>query len=159
MTFRVGIGYDVHQLAKGHELWLGGVLVPHDKGAVGHSDADVILHAICDALLGALALGDIGKHFPDTDSAWKGADSKDLLKKVMLLVKEKGYSPNNVDCALCLEKPKIAPYIPEMCEVIGQIMELPPDAVSVKATTNEKMGYVGREEGVNAQAIVSLSKS
>ena len=158
MTFRVGIGFDVHQLAVGHELWLGGVKVPHSKGSVGHSDADVILHAICDALLGALALGDIGKHFPDTDDQWKGADSKDLLRHVMGLIKEKGYRPGNVDCALCLEKPKIAPYIPAMMEVIGEIMELPTDAVSVKATTNEKMGYVGREEGVNAQAIVSLYK-
>lgn len=156
--FRVGIGFDVHRLAEGHELWLGGVLIPHAKGAVGHSDADVILHAICDALLGALALGDIGKHFPDTDDKWKGADSKDLLRHVMTLVTEKGYKPGNVDCALCLEKPKIAPHIPAMMAVIGEIMNLPADAVSIKATTNEQMGYVGREEGVNAQAVVSLYK-
>jgi 2-C-methyl-D-erythritol 2,4-cyclodiphosphate synthase len=158
MSFRVGIGFDVHQLAEGYDLWLGGIKVPHSKGAVGHSDADVILHAICDALLGALALGDIGKHFPDTDDRWKGADSKKLLEHVVGLVREKGYRPNNVDCALCLEKPKIAPHIPQMVAVIAGILELDQSAVSIKATTNEKMGYVGREEGVNAQAIVSLSK-
>ncbi len=158
MTFRVGIGFDVHQLAEGYDLWLGGVKIPHTKGAVGHSDADVVLHAICDALLGAAALGDIGKHFPDTEDKWKGADSKNLLRHVMALIKAKGYRAGNVDCALCLEKPKIAPHIPAMMQVIGEIMELPQDAVSIKATTNEKMGYVGREEGVNAQAVVSLYK-
>lgn len=159
MSFRVGIGYDVHQLAEGYDLWLGGVKVPHTKGAVGHSDADVVLHAICDALLGALALGDIGKHFPDTDDKWKGADSKMLLAHVMELVNAKGYKAVNVDCALCLEKPKIAPFIPQMVEVIGGLMDLNADSVSVKATTNEKMGYVGREEGVNAQAVVSVEKA
>lgn len=157
-TIRIGQGIDVHQLVEGRPFWLGGILVPHSKGALGHSDADVLLHAISDALLGAAGLGDIGKHFPDTDAKWKGADSKVLLRKVFHLIQEQGWSITNIDASLLLEKPKIAPYIPEMRQVIAEILELQHEAVSIKATTNEKMGYVGREEGVTAFAVCLLWK-
>ena len=155
---RIGFGFDVHQLAPGHDLWLGGIKVPSEKGAVGHSDADVLLHAICDAILGALALGDIGKHFPDTDQSIKGIDSKILLAKVITLMQEKGYRIGNIDATLCLQKPKIMPYVPMMCEVIAGICHIGSEDVSVKATTNEKMGFIGREEGVTAYAVVLLLK-
>ena len=156
--YRIGQGVDFHQLVTGRDLWLGGVKIPHDKGAKGHSDADVILHAICDALLGALSLGDIGTQFPDTSAEFKNIDSKILLQRSYDLIRAKGYSVVNVDATLCLEKPKIKPYVPEMQRVIAAILELGDDAVSIKATTTEKMGFVGREEGVVAYASALLMK-
>jgi 2-C-methyl-D-erythritol 2,4-cyclodiphosphate synthase len=155
---RIGFGFDVHQLSEGYDLWLGGIKIPHSKGAVGHSDADVLLHAICDAILGALALGDIGKHFPDTDAAYKGADSKMLLSHVIGLMKNKGYKVGNIDATLCLEKPKIMPFVDQMRQTIAGICNVTIDDVSVKATTNETMGYVGRMDGVNAYAVALLLK-
>ena len=151
---RTGIGYDVHQLAEGLPLWLGGVQIPHTIGLVGHSDADVLIHAICDALLGAAALGDIGKHFPDNDPAYKGIDSKILLAKVCELLKNKGYKIGNIDAILCMQKPKVAPYIQTMRETLARVMGLDVDAVSVKATTTEHLGFECREEGISAIAIV-----
>jgi 2-C-methyl-D-erythritol 2,4-cyclodiphosphate synthase len=159
MTLRVGFGFDTHRLVEGRELWLGGVLVPHVTGALGHSDADVLLHAICDALLGAAGLGDIGHHFPDTDAQWKGADSKKLLARVMHLLHKGGWSIGNVDCTLVLERPKIQPHIEAMRAVIAPILGAEPDAISIKATTNEKMGFVGREEGVCAYAVALITKA
>ena len=156
MKFRTGIGYDVHQLAEGMPLWLGGVKVPHTKGLVGHSDADVLIHAICDALLGAAALGDIGKHFPDNDPAYKGIDSKILLRKVCELLKDKGYIIGNVDAILCMQKPKVAPYIQAMRETLATVMQTDVDTVSVKATTTEHLGFEGREEGISAIANVLI---
>lgn len=152
MNFRVGIGYDVHQLKDGEEFWLGGILIPHTKGAVGHSDADVLIHTICDALLGAANLGDIGKHFPDTSNAFKGIDSKILLKKVDELLRENGYTIGNIDSTVCLQKPKLAPHIPTMIKTIAQVLDIEENKVSVKATTTEKLGFVGKEEGVSALA-------
>ncbi len=157
--FRVGFGFDVHQLVEGREFWLGGVLVPHHVGALGHSDADVLLHALCDALLGAAGLGDIGRHFPDTDDRWKGADSKLLLKQVVRLLGEKGWQVGNVDCTLILEKPRIMPHLPAMRAIIAPILGVAEDAVSIKATTNEKLGYVGRQEGVAAHAVALIQKA
>ncbi|MFT3979924.1 MAG: 2-C-methyl-D-erythritol 2,4-cyclodiphosphate synthase [Ferruginibacter sp.] len=159
MSYRIGYGIDFHQLQEGREFWLGGVQVPHTKGAVGHSDADVLLHAICDALLGALALGDIGIHFPNTDDSYKNIDSKILLQKTYELIRNKGYHVVNIDTTVCLEKPKIAGYIPAMQEAITRILEIDTDRISVKATTTEKMGFAGREEGVFANACALLSKS
>ena len=159
MSFRIGSGIDFHRLAEGRDLWIGGVQIPHHKGAVGHSDADVLLHAICDALLGALALGDIGVHFPDTDPAYKGIDSKLLLQKTFSLVSDRGYKVVNVDSTLCLEKPKIKPWVPRMQEVIASILGLQPGDVSVKATTTEQMGFAGREEGLMAMATVLLTRA
>ena len=159
MSFRIGTGIDFHQLAEGSALWIGGVHIPHHKGAVGHSDADVLLHAICDALLGALALGDIGEHFPNTDPAYKGIDSKILLSKCVQLIHSKGYRVVNVDATLCLEAPKIRPYVKSMQAAIAPLMAIEPDAVSVKATTTEKMGFAGREEGLMATATVLLQQS
>lgn len=156
--YRIGQGIDFHQLAEGRELWLGGVLIPHTKGAVGHSDADVLLHAICDAMLGALALGDIGKHFPDTDMSFKGIDSKILLKRSYDLIREKGYKLVNVDSTLLLQAPKIKPFVPQMQEAIANILELTIDDVSIKATTTEHLSFIGREEGVVATANVLLVK-
>ncbi len=158
MTFRVGQGTDVHRLVEGRELWLGGIRIEHSKGALGHSDADVLLHAICDALLGAAGLGDIGHHFPDTDMRWKDADSKVLLKQVMTLLHEQGWSVGNVDSTLLLERPKIKPYIPAMRTVIAGLLGVEENAVSIKATTNEGMGYVGREEGVCAHAVALIQR-
>lgn len=154
--FRTGIGYDVHQLAEGLPLWLGGVRIPHKKGLVGHSDADVLIHAICDALLGAAALGDIGQHFPDNDPAYKGIDSKILLGRVCELLKTKSYTIGNVDAILCMQKPKVAPYIQAMRETLAGVMQIDVDAVSVKATTTEHLGFEGREEGISAIANVLL---
>ena len=154
--FRTGIGYDVHQLAEGLPLWLGGVRIPHTKGLVGHSDADVLIHAICDALLGAAALGDIGQHFPDNDPAYKGIDSKILLGRVCELLKTKSYTIGNVDAILCMQKPKVAPYIQAMRETLAGVMQIDVDAVSVKATTTEHLGFEGREEGISAIANVLL---
>ena len=158
MRFRIGSGVDFHQLKEGRELWLGGILIPHHKGAVGHSDADVLLHAICDAILGALALGDIGKHFPDTDAQFKNMDSKILLKRTFALMREKGYRVVNVDSTLNLQAPKIAGYVPSMCEIIAKILEVSFEDVSIKATTAEKLGFVGREEGVQAFSTVLLNR-
>ncbi len=156
MKIRVGSGIDFHRLVEGRELWLGGVLVPHTKGALGHSDADVLLHAICDAMLGALALGDIGKHFPDTDPAYKGIDSKILLKRTNELIQSKGWRVSNIDSTLCLEKPKIKPYVTQMQETIASIVGVTTNEVSIKATTTEQMGFAGREEGLVAYATVLL---
>lgn len=159
MSFRVGFGFDAHRLVEGRELWLGGVKVPHTVGALGHSDADVLLHAICDALLGAAGLGDIGQHFPDTDVRWKGADSKVLLKRVVELIAEKGWRTGNVDATLVLERPKIKPHIEAMRAVIAPILGVQVDAVSIKATTNEKLGHIGREEGLAAHAVALIERS
>lgn len=159
MSLRIGTGIDFHQLAEGYPLWIGGIQIPHHKGAVGHSDADVLLHAICDALLGALALGDIGLHFPNTDPAYKNIDSKILLSHCMQLVKDKGYQVVNVDATLCLEAPKIRPYVATMQQTIAPLLGVAVDAVSIKATTTEKMGFAGREEGLMAQATVLLQHS
>ena len=158
MAYRIGTGIDFHQLTAGRDLWIGGVHIPHTKGAVGHSDADVLLHAICDALLGALSLGDIGKHFPDTDASLKNIDSKILLAKTFQLISNKGYCVINVDSTICLETPKIMPYAEAMREVISSILEIEIDDVSIKATTTEKMGFAGREEGLFANATVLLKK-
>ncbi len=158
MCYRIGTGIDFHQLAKGRELWIGGVLIPHSKGAVGHSDADVLLHAICDAMLGALCLGDIGKHFPDTDNSFKNIDSKILLQQVFLLIKEKGYKVVNIDSTICLENPKVMPYAAAMQKAISTILEVSENDISIKATTTEKMGFAGREEGLFANATVLLQK-
>lgn len=155
---RIGQGVDFHQLVEGRDLFIGGVKIPHNKGALGHSDADVLLHAICDALLGALALGDIGTHFPDTSAEFKGIDSKILLQRTMTLVADKGYHVNNIDAMLCLEKPKIKPYVSEMQSTIARICGVEIEDISVKATTTESMGFVGREEGLYAQATVLLVK-
>lgn len=159
MTIRTGIGYDVHQLRDGLPLWLGGVQVPHTKGLLGHSDADVLIHAICDALLGAAALGDIGKHFPDSDPAYKGIDSKILLANVCVLLKDNGYSIGNIDSILCMQKPKVAPFIPAMRETLAATMGIAIDKVSVKATTTEHLGFEGREEGISAIANVLITKN
>ncbi len=158
MSFRIGFGVDFHQLVAGRDLWIGGVKVPFHLGAKGHSDADVLLHAICDAMLGAAALGDIGVHFPDTSADFKNIDSKILLARSMDLIAAKGYKVVNVDSTLCLEEPKIKPYVPEMQQVISGILQLELDAVSVKATTTEKMGFVGRGEGLVAYASVLLTR-
>jgi len=155
---RVGFGFDVHQLVPGRELWLGGVQIPHSVGALGHSDADVLLHALCDALLGALALGDIGQHFPNTDQKWKGADSKVLLAAVVDLVHAATWKVGNVDCTLVMERPKILPHVLEMRTVISKLLQVPLDAVSIKATTNETMGFIGRQEGVVAHAVATVVK-
>jgi 2-C-methyl-D-erythritol 2,4-cyclodiphosphate synthase len=152
MSFRIGSGIDFHQLEEGREFWLGGVKIPFNKGAVGHSDADVLLHAICDALLGALNLGDIGIHFPNTDAAYKNIDSKILLQKTLELVKNKNYHIVNIDSTICLQEPKISAYTNEMCKIISSILEISVDDISIKATTTEHMGFVGRGEGIVAYA-------
>ncbi|MFN8211112.1 MAG: 2-C-methyl-D-erythritol 2,4-cyclodiphosphate synthase [Bacteroidales bacterium] len=157
MNLRTGQGIDFHRLEQGLKLWLGGVNIPSDKGCVAHSDGDVLIHAICDALLGAAGLGDIGHHFPDTSAEYRGIDSKILLKKTVDLLKQKGYSIVNVDSTICLEAPKISPYVTEMRNVLSQILSIAPDNVSVKATTTEKMGFTGRGEGVIAIAAVLIS--
>ena len=158
MAIRIGFGTDFHQLVTGRDLWIGGIKIPHHKGALGHSDADVLLHAICDAMLGALGLGDIGFHFPDTSNEFKGIDSKILLRKSFDLIVKEGYKIVNIDSTLCLELPKIKPYVQEMREAISSILDLSPNEVSIKATTTEKMGFVGREEGLVAYAVVLLEK-
>ncbi len=158
MTHRIGYGFDVHRLGPGRELWLGGVKIPSGTGAIGHSDADVLLHAVCDALLGAAALGDIGRHFPDRDPRWKNADSKKLLKKVVDLLRTAGWSVGNVDCTLVLEKPRIAPHVGKMRKAMAPILGVGIDAVSIKATTNEGMGFIGRGEGVCAHAVALIGK-
>ncbi|HEU4962506.1 MAG TPA: 2-C-methyl-D-erythritol 2,4-cyclodiphosphate synthase [Bacilli bacterium] len=153
---RVGMGYDVHQLVEGRPLILGGVVIPHDKGLLGHSDADVLLHAVKDALLGAIGEGDIGRHFPDTDERFKGADSVELLTHVWGMVKERGYQLGNLDCVVMAQKPKLAPYIDEMRGVLARELDAELGQINVKATTTEKLGFVGREEGMAAQAVVLL---
>lgn len=156
MAFRIGSGVDYHRLVTGRDLWIGGVKIPHHKGALGHSDADVLLHAICDAMLGALALGDIGFHFPDTDNSFKDIDSKILLKKTTELIEARGYKVVNIDSTLCLEAPKIKLYVPQMQQVIADIVHVAVGDISVKATTTEHLGFIGREEGLKAYATVLL---
>jgi 2-C-methyl-D-erythritol 2,4-cyclodiphosphate synthase len=158
MSYRIGTGIDFHQLVEGRDLWIGGVKIPHNKGALGHSDADVLLHAICDAMLGALCLGDIGKHFPDTDTSLKNIDSKILLEKTFSLIKQKGFKIVNIDSTICLEKPKVMPYASAMQDAIAGILEINRNDISIKATTTEKMGFAGREEGLFANASVLLQK-
>ncbi len=155
---RIGFGFDVHQLVEGIPFWLGGVLIPHSKGAKGHSDADVLIHAICDAFLGAANLGDIGVHFPDSDAKYKGIDSKILLAHCYKLVEEKGYKLGNIDCTLVLEQPKIMKYAPEMKTALAKILATDIDNISIKATTNETMGFIGRQEGLVAYAAVLIEK-
>jgi 2-C-methyl-D-erythritol 2,4-cyclodiphosphate synthase len=158
MNIRIGQGIDFHQLKTGLNLWLGGVKIPSEKGCLAHSDGDVLLHAICDALLGAAGLKDIGYYFPDTDNKYKNIDSKILLKNTFDLISQKGYIVNNIDATICLEKPKISPFIQEMKETISAIVETEPDDIAVKATTMEKLGFIGKEEGIAAIAVVLLSK-
>ena len=153
---RIGQGYDVHQLEPGLEFWLGGIEIPHAQGALGHSDADVIIHVICDALLGAANLRDIGFHFPDNDPQFKQIDSKILLKEVVELVEKKGYQVGNVDVTVCLQAPKISKYIPTMIQCLAEVMQLDQDRISIKATTTEKLGFVGREEGISALAVAMI---
>ena len=155
---RIGSGIDFHQLVEGRDLWIGGVKIPHSKGALGHSDADVLLHAICDALLGAACLGDIGVHFPDTSNEFKNIDSKILLHTTVALIKAEGYSIGNIDSTLCLQAPKIKPYVPQMQETIAAICGITVKDISIKATTTETMGFVGREEGLVAYATVLLEE-
>ncbi len=158
MAFRIGIGYDVHRLEEGPDFYLGGIKINHSKGAVGHSDADTLIHAICDALLGAANLGDIGIHFPDTSEEYKGIDSKILLKKIVEIISKKGYSIGNIDSTIVLQKPKISKYIPRMKKILAATMKINIDDISVKATTTEYLGYTGKEEGVIAHAVVLLVK-
>ena len=155
---RIGYGYDVHALAPNESLWLGGIEIPHSLGTVAHSDGDVLIHAICDALLGALALRDIGYHFPDTSADFKGADSKELLRKVIQMVRANGYEVSNIDSTLCAQRPKLSPYIEQMQSKLAEVLEVNIDQVSVKATTTEKLGFVGVEEGMSAHAVVLLFK-
>ena len=156
MIIRVGNGYDVHRLADGLDLWIGGCRIAHSKGAVAHSDGDVLIHAICDALLGAAALRDIGCHFPDTDPKYKGIDSKQLLEKTAALVRNAGYEIGNIDTTVCLQQPKIGEYIPQMQQTLAAVLQIDDTQISVKATTTEKLGFVGREEGIAAYAVVLL---
>ncbi len=158
MRLRTGIGFDVHQLVPERKLILGGIEIPHDKGCLAHSDGDVLIHAICDALLGAASLGDIGTHFPDTDSLYRDIDSRILLEKVLILIKDKGFEICNLDCVVTLQKPKIKEFIPAIRAEIAGILKTAADDVSVKATTTEKLGFTGREEGIAAWAVVLLSK-
>ncbi|MBL7968010.1 MAG: 2-C-methyl-D-erythritol 2,4-cyclodiphosphate synthase [Prolixibacteraceae bacterium] len=158
MNFRIGYGYDVHRLAEGETLWLGGVLVPHHKGTVAHSDGDVLIHALCDAMLGAAKLGDIGRHFPDTSAEYKNIDSKILLVKTNELIAAKGYRVGNLDVTVAAQKPKLKPFIPEMEETLAKLLNIDVDAVSIKATTTEQLGFEGREEGISVHAVVLLEK-
>lgn len=156
MNFRTGYGFDVHCLAEGETLWLGGILIPHEKGTVAHSDGDVLIHSICDALLGAARLGDIGSNFPDTSSEYKNIDSKILLARTCDLVRAKGYEISNIDSTICAQRPKLRPYIAEMENVLATVMGIETDSISVKATTTEKLGFEGREEGISAHAVVLI---
>ncbi len=158
MKIRVGFGYDVHKLGEGEELWIGGIYIPHIKGSIGHSDGDVLIHAICDALLGAANLRDIGFHFPDTSADYKGIDSKILLKRTVELIAEKGFSINNIDSTICLEKPKLKDLIPEMQKVLASVIEIDIEDIAIKATTTEKLGFVGTQEGIAAYATVLIQK-
>jgi 2-C-methyl-D-erythritol 2,4-cyclodiphosphate synthase len=159
MPYRIGFGVDFHQLAEGRELWIGGVSISHHKGAVGHSDADVLLHAICDALLGAACLGDIGVHFPDTSEEFKNIDSKILLKRTVELIRKENYTVINIDSTVCAEEPKIRPYITQMQKLIAGIIDISVNDISIKATTTERMGFIGREEGIAAYATALLQKA
>ncbi|MFW6290485.1 MAG: 2-C-methyl-D-erythritol 2,4-cyclodiphosphate synthase [Mariniphaga sp.] len=156
--YRIGQGYDVHRLAEGETLWLGGILIPHAKGTVAHSDGDVLIHAICDAMLGALSLGDIGTHFPDTSDKYKNIDSKILLAKTNELIRERGYQIINIDSTISAQQPKLKPFIAEMKQVMAGILKLEVDQLSIKATTTEKLGFEGREEGISAQAVVLIQQ-
>lgn len=158
MIIRVGMGYDVHSLAEGESLWIGGIEIPHSKGTVAHSDGDVLIHAICDALLGAAKMRDIGYHFPDTSSDFKNVDSKVLLQQCKLLIAEKGYRIGNIDATVAAQRPKLKDFIPQMEDKMAEVLELDPDAVSVKATTTERLGFEGREEGISAYATVLIQK-
>lgn len=158
MKIKVGFGFDVHQLVEGRELWLGGILLKHDKGLLGHSDADVLIHAICDALLGAANMRDIGYHFPDNAGEYKNIDSKILLKKTVDLIATKGYQIGNIDATVCAERPKLKAYIPSMQQVLAEVMGIDVDDVSIKATTTEKLGFTGREEGISAYATVLINR-
>ena len=153
---RIGFGFDVHKLVENHPFTLGGINIPHHKGAIGHSDADVLIHAICDALLGAANMGDIGLLFPDTDQKFKGIDSKILLQKVVQELSQKGYTIKNIDTTVCLQQPKIRPYIPQMQETLARTMSIPVENISIKATTTENLGYTGRQEGVSAYAVALI---
>ncbi|MFN6944997.1 MAG: 2-C-methyl-D-erythritol 2,4-cyclodiphosphate synthase [Cytophagaceae bacterium] len=159
MKVRVGFGYDVHQLKEGLDFWLGGIKIPHSHGALGHSDADVLIHVICDALLGAANMRDIGFHFPDKDPEYKGIDSKILLRKVVEIIKNNGYTIGNIDCTICLQEPKVNPYVPEMKKTLAGVMGIDEDDVSIKATTTEHLGFVGKKEGVAAYAVVLITKN
>ena len=158
-TMRIGYGFDVHRLVEGRELWIGGVKIEHDKGLLGHSDADVAIHALCDALLGAAALRDIGHHFPDTDPQYKGIDSRKLLREVIQLLDEKGYQLGNCDITICAEQPKMNPHIPAMQQQLAECMQCDPNQVSIKATTAERLGYTGRGEGIAAHAVALIVNS
>ena len=158
MSYRIGFGVDFHQLTEGRELWIGGVRIFHHKGAMGHSDADVLLHAICDALLGAACLGDIGVHFPDTSQEFKDIDSKILLKRTVELIRKENYGVINIDSTVCVEEPKIRSYITEMQKIISGIIDIAMNDISIKATTTERMGFIGRQEGIAAYATVLLTK-
>lgn len=158
MKVRVGFGYDVHRLADNRDLWLGGIKIEHSQGLLGHSDADVLIHAVCDAILGAANLRDIGFHFPDTANEYKDIDSKILLKKTLEVITEKGYRIGNIDATICAERPKINPHIPQMQKVMAEILQISVDDISIKATTSEKMGFVGREEGFAAYAVALIEK-
>lgn len=158
MKIRVGFGFDVHALVTGRELWIGGIRLEHEKGLLGHSDADVLVHAVCDALLGAANMRDIGYHFPDTAGEFKNIDSKILLAQTVALIREKGYEVGNIDATVCAEHPKLKPYIPDMQHVMAQVMGIDGDDISIKATTTEKLGFTGREEGISAYATVLISK-
>lgn len=159
MIFRIGYGYDVHRLAEGETLWLGGVLIPHSKGTVAHSDGDVLIHALCDAMLGAAKMGDIGRHFPDTSSDFKNIDSKILMAKTNELIASKNYRIGNLDATITAQKPKLKPFIPEMEQTLARILNIDADAVSVKATTTEELGFEGREEGISVHVVVLLEKT
>jgi len=158
-NFRIGFGYDVHQLQEGYDFWLGGIKLEHDKGAVGHSDADVLIHVICDAILGAANLRDIGYHFSDQDPQYKGIDSKILLKDVMNMVREVGYEIGNLDTTVCLQQPKVNPHIDSMKSCLAKVMSIPENNISIKATTTEKLGFVGRQEGVSAYCVALIYKT
>ncbi len=156
---RIGLGFDTHKLEVNRDFWLGGIQIPYDKGATGHSDADVLIHAICDALLGAAGLGDIGTHFPDTSSEFKDIDSKVLLKRTLNLITEKGYTIGNLDTTIVLQNPKISSYMPEMIKTLAEVLKTDESRISIKAKTSEKLGFIGREEGLSAYAIVLLQES
>lgn len=158
MIFRIGFGYDVHQLVEGRDLWLGGIKIDYAKGLLGHSDADVLIHAICDALLGAANMRDIGYHFPDTSADTEGMDSKVILRETIRLIATKGYSLGNIDATVCAEQPKLNPHIPEMQRVMAEVIGCDPDQISIKATTTERLGFVGRQEGMAAYAVALLEK-
>lgn len=159
MNFRIGFGFDVHQLKENYDFWLGGIKIPHTKGAVGHSDADVLIHVICDAVLGAADLRDIGFHFPDIDPKYKGIDSKKLLKEVFTLLRKEGYELGNLDTTICLELPKVNPHIPEMKRCLAKVMAIEENQISIKATTTEKLSFVGRQEGVSAYCTALIYKN